>query len=84
MTNYKLGKLYDAFVNAARCAADPLTFPIVRQKAEKECGQAADLMLLGIDDCQAQLLDWARDNGYPRWETVLAYAITSEDAHRRE
>jgi hypothetical protein len=84
MTNYKLGKLYEAFLNAARLAADPLAFPTVRLKAEKQCGQAADLMLLGIDDCQAQLLDWARDNGYPSWETVLAYAVTSENANRRE
>jgi hypothetical protein len=74
MTDYKLGKLYEAALNAARLAVDPLALPWVRQRAHKQCGQAIDLMLLGMDDDQAQMMDWAEANGYPAWETVLRFA----------
>lgn len=84
MTNHKLGKLYEAALNSAHVAMDPLAFPKVRQRAHHQCGQAIDLMLLGMDDEQAQMMDWAEANGYPNWETVLAYAITSDHANRRE
>jgi hypothetical protein len=73
VTDYKLGRLYAAARNAAQLADDPLAFPRVRAKAERQIRQAYDVMAMGIDDRQAAMLDWARENGYPDWETVLRY-----------
>lgn len=73
MTDYKLGKLYEAAIASAKIAGDPLAFPKVRERAARKLCQAFDVMIMGIDDRQAKLLDWAEANGYPDWETVLRF-----------
>jgi hypothetical protein len=79
VSNYKLGQLYETALNAGRLAADPLALSKVRQRARHQCSQAIDLMLLGMDDEQAQMMDWAEANGYPSWKIVLRYARTTTE-----
>jgi hypothetical protein len=73
MTDYKLGKLYEAARTASALARDPAQRVGVRERAEKQMCQACFVVLMGIDDRQAAMLDWAEANGYPDFETVLTY-----------
>jgi hypothetical protein len=74
VTDYKLGKLYEAMRSNLRLMDDPLALPAVRDKARRQARQAVDVIGMSIDDRQAKMLDWAEANGYPHWSTVLRYS----------
>jgi hypothetical protein len=74
MTDYKLSKLYEVVRSANQLANDPLAMPKVRGRAHRQACQGVDVIAMGIDDRQAQMLDWAAANGYPEWATVLRFA----------
>jgi hypothetical protein len=80
MTDYKLGKLYEAMRSSLKLREDRLALPIVRGRAHREACKAIDIMTMGIDQRQAEMLDWAQENGYPHWTTVLRFApVGAED-----
>jgi len=80
MTDYKLGKLYTAMRGYRRESENRLAMPHVRAKATRQLEQTIDVIAHGIDQRQAEILDWAQENGYPSWETVMKFApVGAED-----
>jgi len=71
MTKRRLRQLYE-LVRVAAHAAGSLACD------DGETGELADALDQIIDECddasEARLVEWAMDNGYPDFDTVLRYA----------
>jgi hypothetical protein len=70
MTDRRLRKLYRVAQRAAHSEAKRA------QTAWVLLGDALDQIIEECDSRQAGLIDWAIDNGFPEFETVLHYGST--------
>jgi hypothetical protein len=70
MTEDRFREIYEA----ARAAAHTIGVLARYYNAIDELADALDEMIEEGDARQAGMVDWAMDNGYPDFETVLEYA----------
>jgi hypothetical protein len=75
MTLDRFRQLYETARSAARVTGTDL---IAVAFAERLYGEALDTIIEECDAHQAGMVDWAMDNGYPEFETVLRYGILKE------
>jgi hypothetical protein len=70
MTRRRLRELYEVVRSAAHTAG-------ILASDEGESGELADALDEFIEECddawEARLVEWAMENGYPDFETVLRY-----------
>lgn len=70
MTQDRFRQLYETARSAAHVTG---TDPVAVAFADRLHSDALDAIIEESDAHQAGMVDWAMDNGYPEFETMLAY-----------
>jgi hypothetical protein len=70
MTERRFRQLYEQVQAASRVVG---VDPVAVAFADRLYGEARDAIIGQCNSRQAALMDWAMENGYPEFETVLRY-----------
>lgn len=70
MTERRFRELYEQVQAASRVVG---VDPVAVAFADRLYSEARDAIIEECDSRQAGLMDWAMDNGYPEFQTVLRY-----------